>query len=350
MTARPWLERPWSIVSGIAVGLLVSCPVPLARGGWEDDPLAVRVERAALAMQRQSWEQGILAQAYLEAGADDMLVKMARGSLIHVAKDGRVATLGGSPLDCLMCGEPLVRAAKITGDPALAAAVDGLLTYVLERAPRTADGTLYHYDACLMSDSCHTAAPFLAALGRHDEARKQVDGYRRRLWDAEARLYRAIWDESKQAFARRDFWGVGNGWVACTLTRMIRSLPGDRGAEREPLVAHHRDLLAGCLAHQRADGLFHDVLDDPKSFVETNLAQMLAWSILEGVRGGWLAADLLPAAERMRTAARGKVDADGLVQGVAGAPDFRHAGIAPEGQAFFLMMETAARRTAATSP
>ena len=249
MTARPWLERPWSIVSGIAVGLLVSCPVPLARGGWEDDPLAVRVERAALAMQRQSWEQGILAQAYLEAGADDMLVKMARGSLIHVAKDGRVATLGGSPLDCLMCGEPLVRAAKITGDPALAAAVDGLLGYVLERAPRTADGTLYHYDACLMSDSCHTAAPFLAALGRHDEARKQVDGYRRRLWDAEARLYRAIWDESKQAFARRDFWGVGNGWVACTLTRMIRALPGDRAAEREPLVAHLRDLLAGYEMH-----------------------------------------------------------------------------------------------------
>ena len=50
----------------------------------------------------------------------------------------------------------------------------------------------------------------------------------------------------------------------------------------------------------------------------------------------------IPAAARMRAAARAKVDAAGLVQGVAGAPDFRHAGIAPEGQAFFLLMETAA--------
>lgn len=325
--------RPW---------LLVLLVASAAGAGWGDDPLAVRVERAALAMQRQSWEQGILAQAYLEAGDDDMLVKMARGSLIHVAKDGRVATLGGSPLDCLMCGEPLVRAAETTRDPALRAAVDELLAYVTERAPRAADGTLYHYDACMMSDSCHTAAPFLAALGRHDEARRQVDGYRRRLWDPDARLYRAVWDESKQAFARRDFWGVGNGWVACTLTRLIRALPADR--DRAEHVSHLHDLLAGCLAHQRDDGLFHDVLDDATSFVETNLAQMLAFSIYEGARGGWLPVDLVPAADRMRAAARTKVDADGLVQGVAGAPDFRHAGIAPEGQAFFLMMETAARK------
>ena len=89
--------------------------------GWDDDPLAVRVERAALAMQRQSWEQGILAQACLEAGSDELLAALARGMLIHVAKDGRVATLGGSPLDCLMCGEPLARAAEITGDPAVRA-------------------------------------------------------------------------------------------------------------------------------------------------------------------------------------------------------------------------------------
>ena len=63
-----------------------------------------------------------------------------------------------------------------------------------------------------------------------------------------------------------------------------------------------------------------------------------------------LDAELVPAADRMRTAARAKVDAHGLVQGVAGAPDFRHAGIAPEGQAFFLLMETAARKAGRPAP
>jgi rhamnogalacturonyl hydrolase YesR len=341
---------PLAQAAGLALALAAGIRATPAVAGRDDDPLAVRVERAALAMQRQSWEQGILAQAALEAGADEQLAALARGMLIHVAKDGRVATLGGSPLDCLMCGEPLARAAEITGDPTLRAAADGLLAYVLERAPRAADGTLFHYDACMMSDSCHTAAPFLAALGRHDDARRQLEGYRRRLWDADARLYRAIWDESKQGFARRDFWGVGNGWVAVALTRMIRALPANRAADRGPLVAHLRELLTGCLAHERDDGLFHDVLDEPASFVETNLSQMLAYSIYEGVRGGWLDAELLPAADRMRSAARGKVDTHGLVQGVAGAPDFRHAGIAPEGQAFFLLMETAARKAGRPEP
>jgi hypothetical protein len=44
----------------------------------------------------------------------------------------------------------------------------------------------------------------------------------------------------------------------------------------------------------------------------------------------------------MRAAARAKVDQYGFVQGVCGAPTFDQAGVAAEGQAFFLMMEAAA--------
>jgi hypothetical protein len=46
----------------------------------------------------------------------------------------------------------------------------------------------------------------------------------------------------------------------------------------------------------------------------------------------------------MRAAARAKLDRDGFVQGVAGAPTFDRPGISPEGQAFFLMMEGARRK------
>jgi unsaturated rhamnogalacturonyl hydrolase len=43
----------------------------------------------------------------------------------------------------------------------------------------------------------------------------------------------------------------------------------------------------------------------------------------------------------MRKAAYGKVDSFGLVQGVCGAPYFNKSGTATEGQAFFLLMESA---------
>ena len=58
--------------------------------------------------------------------------------------------------------------------------------------------------------------------------------------------------------------------------------------------------------------------------------------------GGWLPASYFAAADRMRAAARAKVDQFGFVQGVCGTPGFDHAGVAAEGQAFFLLMEVAA--------
>jgi rhamnogalacturonyl hydrolase YesR len=112
-------------------------------------------------------------------------------------------------------------------------------------------------------------------------------------------------------------------------------------AEREELRDRVREVLAGCLAHQRRDGLFHDILDGPSTFVETNLAQMLAWTIFRGTAAGWLVAALRARAEAMREAALARVDAAGLVHGVCGSPTFDRPGTAAEGQAFFLMMEAA---------
>jgi len=93
------------------------------------------------------------------------------------------------------------------------------------------------------------------------------------------------------------------------------------------------------------------VVDDPNTFEETNVAQMLAYSIYESVRGGWLPRSYLLAADKMRAAARAKVDADGFVRGVCGAPFFDRPGISTEGQSFFLLMEAAADKLRqATSP
>jgi rhamnogalacturonyl hydrolase YesR len=105
-------------------------------------------------------------------------------------------------------------------------------------------------------------------------------------------------------------------------------------------VRHGRD---GCLAYRRLDGLFYDILDDPGTFVETNTAQMLSYTIYRGVKAGWLKNSYLQQADQMRQAVYQKVDAFGLVQGVCGAPNFDRAGTAVEGQAFFLLMEAAYR-------
>jgi unsaturated rhamnogalacturonyl hydrolase len=114
-------------------------------------------------------------------------------------------------------------------------------------------------------------------------------------------------------------------------------------AERKMLASCIRDVLEGCLKRRRPDGLFHDVVDDPKSFVETNLGQQLSYTIFRGVKGGWLPKSYLKDAEVMRKAAWSKVDDRGYVRDVCGSPTFEAPGTATEGQAFFILMEAAAR-------
>ena len=92
------------------------------------------------------------------------------------------------------------------------------------------------------------------------------------------------------------------------------------------------------------DGAFHDVLDAPSTFREVNFAQMLAYTSYRGVQGGWLDASLLPYAEKARAAALAEVDTYGLVRNVCGAPHFDKPGVAPEGQAFHILMEAARTR------
>ena len=77
---------------------------------------------------------------------------------------------------------------------------------------------------------------------------------------------------------------------------------------------------------------------------------MLVFAIFEGILGGWLPESYLARADRMRDAARAKMDAFGYVQGVCGAPGFDRPGTSTEGQAFCIMMEAAGSRAASARP
>ncbi len=305
-----------------------------------------RVARALLAMQRYSWEQGVAAQAFLESGDLDTAVLLAREAVVRQLPDGRPAVLGNltAVTDPASVGEALLAAAASTGDAAFRRAADSLLEWLLHRAPRTKDGVLYHLHdrPQVWVDSLYMAPPFLAVAGEHEEAFRQLAGMRRLLLDPATGLLFHIWDDGMRAFARKALWGVGNGWALAGMTRVIRALPPVRATERGELITWVRQGVEGCLVFLRPDGLFHDVVNDRSTFVETNLSQMLAYVLYRGLAGGWLDARYLEPAERMRRAAHGKVDTEGLVQGVCASPHFDRPGTASEGQAFFLLMEAAA--------
>jgi unsaturated rhamnogalacturonyl hydrolase len=332
-----------SVLLGGGAGILQAADPKSTKSLADAKTRIAKAAAAALAMQRRDWEQGILAQAFLEAGDEKTVILLTKAAIVQRVPDGRLAVVGsGSPTDPAMGGEAYWRAGQLTGDVQIQEAARGLLDFILKQAPRAEDGTLYHVfrKPEVWSDGFNGAPPFLAATGNYDEALKQIEGFRKRLWNPEKKLLSHIVDDTKPD-ARKDFWGGGNGWAAAGLARVIRSLPENRKEDRARLAAFVKDIVDGCLAYQRPDGLFHNSLDRPDTFVETNLAQMLAFAIYTGVLGGWLPQQYIVQADRMRTAARAKMDAFGYVQDVCGAPSFDRAGTATEGQAFCIMMEAA---------
>ena len=302
-----------------------------------------RVKRALLAMQRYNWEQGVTAQAFLEAGDEAVAIALAIEGAHRQNADGRCCHIAESTAvtDPCAVGEALLFAAEKTHDPFLLAAKEKLLRWALVDAPRNSSGVVYHFldSRMIWVDSMYMLPPFLARAGEYDEAMRQLDGYWDILYTPENGLLAHQWSHVEERFLRRDAWAVGNGWAMAGMARVIVLLPENHPG-RTRLIRRVQQLISAALPCQMDDGAFHDVLDDPATFREVNFAQMLAYTIYRGVQEGWLDASLLPHAEKARAAALAEVDQYGLVRNVCGAPYFDKPGVAPEGQAFHILMET----------
>lgn len=340
-----------SALAGTALGMTTSCnrsgTVSTGSQTVLSEDIPAKVMRAMLSMQRASWEHGVASQAVLEAGDHEMTWLMAKEAVLRQRDDGRLAVVytDNGVTDPGAAGEAVLRAYEMTGDKDLGEGAEKMLQWLLEKAPRSSEGILYHTmnSPEIWSDAMYMAPPFMAAAGRHEEALRQIEGFRKILWDSEKKLFSHRWHDGEKRFINRRFWGGGNGWAAACYARVIKALPEERNDQRTKLEMYHRDLLDGCLPHMRSDGLFHDFVDEPDTFVETNLGQMLAYSIFRGVKGGWLDSKYMSPAIKMREAAWLKTDDHGYVSGACGAPSFDRPGRSVEAQAFFLLMEVAFR-------
>ena len=288
----------------------------------------MRVLDALLAMQRQSWEQGVAAHAAHDLGRADLVRLLAESAVTRQTPDGRLGGPDDNAVNGAACGE----AALLAG---FADAAGRQLDWLLHRAGRADDGTIFHVvgEREVWADTVYMVVPFLAAAGELDEAVRQVEGHRRHL--CRDGIYAAIEP------GRPARWGGGNGWVVAGIARAVRWAPALRDTA---LPGHARQVLDACLALRRPDGLFHDVLDDPTTFRETNAAQMFAYAALTGVADGWLPASYAEVGRDLLAAATREVDEYGLVRNACGAPTFDRPGTSAEAQAFHLLALAASRR------
>ena len=94
------------------------------------------------------------------------------------------------------------------------------------------------------------------------------------------------------------FWARGDGWFAAGMSELLTSMPADH-PQRARIMAGYQKMMAALLANQDAEGMWHQLIDDPKSWAETSGTGMFTFAFITGVRQGWLdAATYGPAARK----------------------------------------------------
>jgi len=94
------------------------------------------------------------------------------------------------------------------------------------------------------------------------------------------------------------FWGRGDGWVAVGMAEVLRSLPAGHPL-RPRIMAGYQKMMASLLQFQDANGMWHQIIDDPTAWPETSCTGMFTFAFITGVKNGWLdAATYGPAARK----------------------------------------------------
>lgn len=110
--------------------------------------------------------------------------------------------------------------------------------------------------------------------------------------------------------ASRYFWGRGNAFAALGFAEALSYL--DWRDEAADIAATHREHLAALGSYQHASGLWHQLIDDPDTYLEHSATTMIGYAIARGLRAGWLDADPWQArVERAWVGAAARIGAGG---------------------------------------
>ena len=106
-------------------------------------------------------------------------------------------------------------------------------------------------------------------------------------------------------------------------TELLMRMPEDHPKRGEVLEIFRRH-AEGLLAVQSSDGRWHQVLDNPDTYLETSCTAMFTRAFAEGVARGWIPEEgFREGAERGWEAVARQVRPDGKVEGIVrGTPIF----------------------------
>jgi unsaturated rhamnogalacturonyl hydrolase len=203
--------------------------------------------------------------------------------------------------------------------------------WVFTEMPRTEEGGLQHVvseqsnEGELWDDTLFMTVLFLANMGRIlqradylEDAAYQFLIHAKYLTDTRTGLwYHGFTFQGRHNFVQAR-WGRGNCWVTIAIPVFLEiaaraGAEGEFRALRRFLQNALEQQVKSLVPLQEANGMWHTLLDDPSSYLETSAAAGFTYGILKSVRDGLLSETFLPAAEKAVRAVIDHIGDDGIV-------------------------------------
>lgn len=216
-----------------------------------------------------------------------------------------------------------------TGAPEYREACLAWATWIMEEFPRTAEGGLQHITSDgvneqeLWDDTLYMTVLFLAKAGRLfgrqdfvQEAEYQFLLHAKYLLDRETGLWYHGWSFLQNNHFAAALWGRGNCWVTAGIPEYLQIANPPESVRR--YLAGLLERQAGALARfQDEGGMWHTLLNDPDSYLETSATCGFGYGLLMGVRLGLLAPEYSTCALKALRPVLNCIDEGGIVQKVS---------------------------------
>ena len=201
--------------------------------------------------------------------------------------------------------------------------------WIMEHFPRTEEGGFQHMtsdtlnDQELWDDTLFMTVLFLANMGRIegnqayiDEAQYQFLLHAKYLADEKTGLWYHGWTFNGHHNFAGAFWGRGNCWVTIAIPeflQMVECSPSVRNSLTEILNRQIDSLVA----YQNPNGMWHTLIDDPTSYVESSATCGFAYGILLAVHTGLISRNYEDSARKAVEPILGYIDDSGVVHQVS---------------------------------
>jgi rhamnogalacturonyl hydrolase YesR len=137
-----------------------------------------------------------------------------------------------------------------------------------------------------MSDSFFMALPLLAKAGKLTGERRYFEMIGRHF-DFMTKLDLRPDGLYRHSPLTDAAWGRGNAFPALGMALTLSDLPKSDPAYERILLAY-RQHMAALARFQDNDGMWREVIDESGSYPETSATSMIGFSMLRGIRNGWL--------------------------------------------------------------